>query len=83
MVHIINISLSMVAEEVGHVRSANKINLLNCIFWMPAVSTCVFQDGGLRAEVAVKGRKLGSLYSTKFSSDPSYFAREGWRLTCV
>ena len=44
----------MVAEEVGHVRSANKIN---CIFWMRAVSTCVFQDGGLRAEVAVKGRK--------------------------
>ena len=49
---------TILTEEVGHVRSANKINLLNCIFWIPAVSTCVFQDGGLRVEVAVKGRTI-------------------------
>ena len=62
-------------EEVGHVRSANKINLLNCIVWMPAVSTCVFQDG-----------EVGNLVHyivPSFPVIPSYFAREGWRLTRV
>ena len=68
-------SLTPQPEEVGHVRSANKINLLNCIFWMPVMSTCIFQDGTLRGSCCVKGGKLGSLYSTKFSSDPSYFVR--------
>ena len=46
--------------------------VLNCIFWMPAMSMCVFQEGGPCGSCCVKGGKLGSLYSTKFSSDPSY-----------